>query len=72
MNSILQILFFLRPLRKMIVEYQGEGKIILALREIFLNLLEEPLNLKRPVDAEELIEAYGRFSDFPRRQQDTH
>lgn len=52
MNSILQILFFLRPLRKMIVEYQGEGKIILALREIFLNLLEEPLNLKRPVDAE--------------------
>lgn len=27
---------------------------------------------KRSVDAERLIVAYGRFSDYPRRQQDIH
>lgn len=72
MNSILQILFFLKPIRKMIVDYAGEGKVILALRDIFISLMEEPNGNKRPVDAENLIEAYGRFADYPRRQQDTH
>ena len=71
MNSILQILYFIRPVRKMIVEYQGEGKTMLALKEIFIRLIDGPESRSGPVDAEELIEAYGRFADFPRRQQDT-
>ena len=71
MNSILQILFFIRPVRKMIVEYQGEGKTMLALKEIFISLIDGPDSRTGAVNAEELIEAYGRFADYPRRQQDT-
>ncbi len=72
MNSILQILFFLKPLRKMVIDYKGEGKIMLTLRDVFLSLIHEPQGAKRPVDAEDLIIAYGRFAEEPRRQQDTH
>ena len=71
MNSILQILFFIRPVRKMIVEYQREGKTMLALKEIFISLIDGPDSRTGAVNAEELIEAYGRFADYPRRQQDT-
>ena len=55
----------------MIVEYQGEGKTILALKEIFIRLIDGPESRTGAVNAEELIEAYGRFADYPRRQQDT-
>jgi hypothetical protein len=55
MNSILQILFFMRPLRKMVVEYQGEGKVMLALREVFLGLMDGPSSKTGAVDAEDLI-----------------
>ena len=51
MNSILQILFFMRPLRKMVVEYQGEGKVMLALKEIFMKLIDGPNSRAGPVDA---------------------
>lgn len=56
----------------MIVDYTGESKLMLALRDIFLNLINEPRGSRQPVDAEDLIEAYGRFAEYPRRQQDTH
>lgn len=39
----------------MIVDYKGESKLILALRDIFLSLIDEPRGSKRPVDAEDLI-----------------
>lgn len=55
MNSILQVLFFMRPLRKIIVDYKGEGKIILALKDVFLGLMDGPDNRTGAVDAEDLI-----------------
>ena len=72
MNSILQILYYIRPLRKTVVDYAGESKTMLTLREVFLNLTEGVFTKHGAVDGQDLIEAYGRFSDFPRRQQDTH
>jgi hypothetical protein len=35
-------------------------------------MANEPRGNKQPVDAEDLIKAYGRFAEYPRRQQDTH
>jgi hypothetical protein len=70
----LQILFFLRPLRKIVLEEETDNKTLLALREIFIEMMDvDPTSqTKRSVDAERLIVAYGRFSDYPRRQQDIH
>jgi hypothetical protein len=47
---------------------------VLALREIFIEMMnpEKTGSSKRSIDAERLILAYGRFSDYPRRQQDIH
>lgn len=71
MNSILQILYFIRILRENVVKYEGNGKVIKALREVMLNLMDGPANRVGAVDAEALIEAFGRFAEYPRRQQDT-
>jgi hypothetical protein len=44
---------------------------MLALKDVFLGLMDGPDSRSGPVDAEDLIEAYGRFAGYPRRQQDT-
>jgi len=36
-----------------------------------LSLMDGPASRSGPADAEELIRAYGRFAEYPRRQQDT-
>lgn len=71
MNSILQVLYFIRILRQNIVNYDKEGKVIKALRQVMLSLMDGPASHGGPADAEELIGAYGRFAEYPRRQQDT-
>jgi hypothetical protein len=71
MNSVLQILYFIRILRQNVVNYDGSGKVIKALREVMLSLMHGPSCNEGPIDAEMLIEAYGRFAEYPRRQQDT-
>ena len=74
MNSTLQILFFIRPLRKIIVEYSGNNKIVLTLKTIFCELMDLAVSGSHmhAVDAYDLIKAYGRFDEFPLRQQDIH
>jgi len=73
MNSILQILYFLRPLRKQIIESDSDTKLIKVLRDIFFSLMDtNEKSGTRSVDAENLISAFGRFDQFPRRQQDIH
>lgn len=71
MNSILQVLHFIRILRQNVVNYEKDGKVIKALRQVILSLMDGPASNSGSADAEELIRAYGRFADYPRRQQDT-
>ena len=56
----------------MVVEYTGDAKVLKSLREIFLTLMEGERSGGEAADADDLIEAYGRFAEYPRRQQDTH
>ena len=44
---------------------------MLALKDVFIGLIDGPDSRTGAVDAEDLIQAYGRFADYPRRQQDT-
>ena len=44
---------------------------MLALKDVFIGLMDGPNSRTGSVDAEDLIEAYGRFAEYPRRQQDT-
>lgn len=73
MNSTLQILFFLRPLRKTILDFEGKSPLMEAIKRVFVELLDvnSDSSFLRPVDASELLSAYGRFPD-PRKQQDIH
>jgi hypothetical protein len=73
MNSTLQILYFLRPLRKTVLDFEGKSPLMEAIKRVFVELLDassEGASL-RPVDASELLSAFGRFPD-PRKQQDIH
>lgn len=40
MNSTLQILYFLRPLRKTILDFDGKSSIMRAIKRIFIDLLD--------------------------------
>jgi ubiquitin C-terminal hydrolase len=40
MNSTLQILYFLRPLRKAIIEFEGKGELMSSIKKIFIDLLD--------------------------------
>jgi hypothetical protein len=78
MNSVLQILFFIRPFRcilfyfrKKIIEENNDKKIFKALKQIFIELMDIDEE-SRAVDAEDLILAYEKFADYPRAQQDIH
>lgn len=73
MNSTLQILYFLRPLRKTILEFEGKSPLMEAIKQVFAELLDVASDSAsfRAVDASELLSAYGRFPD-PRKQQDIH
>jgi hypothetical protein len=73
MNSTLQILYFLRPLRKAVLEFEGKSPLMDAIKQVFVELLDSASDgaFMRPVDASDLLSAYGRFLD-PRKQQDIH
>lgn len=73
MNSTLQILYFLRPLRKVIIEFEGKSELMRTIKKIFIDLLDAQTDnsFSRSVNASELLSAYGRFPD-PRKQQDIH
>jgi hypothetical protein len=73
MNSTLQILFFLRPLRKTLFDFDGKSPLMEAIKRVFVELYDGNSDgaFMRPVDASELLSAYGRFPD-PRKQQDIH
>ena len=40
MNSTLQILYFLRPLRKTVLEFDGKSSLMRAIKRIFIELLD--------------------------------
>lgn len=40
MNSTLQILYFLRPLRKTLLEFEGKSSLMRVVKRIFIELLE--------------------------------
>lgn len=44
MNSILQVLYFIRILRENVIKYDGNGKVLKALREVMLGLMDGPNN----------------------------
>ena len=73
MNSTLQILYFLRPLRKTILDFEGKSSLMRAIKRIFIDLLDVSSETAylTSADASELLSAYGRFPD-PRKQQDIH
>jgi ubiquitin C-terminal hydrolase len=73
MNSVLQILFYIRPLRRLVFDYKGTNNILKVLRDIFVDLMDRDTGYSRKsVEAEALIQAYGRFAERPLRQQDIH
>ena len=73
MNSTLQILYFLRPLRKTVIEFEAKTELMRTIKRIFIDLLDvnSESSYSRSVNASELLSAYGRFPD-PRKQQDIH
>ncbi len=73
MNSTLQILYFLRPLRKTVIEFEGKSQLMNTIKRIFIDLLDtsSDASFSRSVNASDLLSAYGRFPD-PRKQQDIH
>jgi hypothetical protein len=42
MNSILQVLYFIKILRDNIIKYDGNGKVIKAMKEVILGLMDGP------------------------------
>lgn len=68
MNSCLQMLFYIRPLRRIILDSKSKNKLINELKEVFIMLMDT--DEKKAVDVENLLESYEKYNELPRRQQD--
>lgn len=70
MNSILQVLFFIIPLRKVIVEGHppAKSKLFRTLQDLFLSLMTSSTT----VSAYLMLKDFSLFDEYPNRQQDIH
>lgn len=60
MNSCLQMLFYIKPFRKIILETKSDNKVIKELKNVFIMLMDT--EEKKAVDIENLLEAYGKYN----------
>lgn len=70
MNSILQVLFHLVPIRKIIVEKEigQENRLLRSLQELFVALMTS----KSSTNASKILQNFSAFCEYPYRQQDIH
>ena len=70
MNSILQVLFHLIPIRKIIVEKEinPENKLLQSVQELFVSLMTS----KSSTSASKILQNFSAFCEYPYRQQDIH
>ena len=70
MNSIIQVLFHLVPIRKIIVEKEisQEARLLKSLQELFVSLMSS----KSSASASSILKNFSSFCEYPYRQQDIH
>lgn len=54
------MLFYIKPFRKIILETKSDNKVIKELKNVFIMLMDT--EEKKPVDIENLLEAYGKYN----------
>ena len=69
-NSILQVFYYIIPVRKIILEKEvkSENKLLQSLQELFISLWK----CKGSANASNVLKYFGTFCEDPYRQQDIH
>ena len=69
-NSLIQILYYIRPFRKQIIEGQKKSELMKNFQEFFCELANK--EIPGPIDPTELLRCFAHYDEMNPQQQDIH